>query len=132
MTGTDELATDPRTTAILAFAEKVTRAAHDCTPADLDALRAVGLSDEDVFDVAEDSCDDLARPGADWRDVDRALSRLGQVAAAAQQFNAERARLPQVWASVPLLERRVPIRRSAILAAAAVVALLIIAIPPTV
>ncbi|HZR00843.1 MAG TPA: peroxidase-related enzyme [Chloroflexota bacterium] len=46
-------APNERVRAILGFAAKVTRDAHGCTPEDLDRLRAVGLSEEDVFDVVE-------------------------------------------------------------------------------
>lgn len=46
-------APDERTRAILGFAAKVTRDAHGCTPEDLDRLRAVGLNEEEIFDVVE-------------------------------------------------------------------------------
>ena len=42
-----------RQRAICALAEKVTRSPVECDEADLDALRAHGLSDEDVWDVIE-------------------------------------------------------------------------------
>jgi len=42
-----------RQRAICALAEKVTRSPVECEEADLDALRAHGLSDEDVWDVIE-------------------------------------------------------------------------------
>ncbi len=44
---------DERCTAICAYAEKLTLDPRACTEADLAALRAVGLSDEEVWDVAE-------------------------------------------------------------------------------
>ena len=46
-------APDARTRAMLGYALKVTRDAHSCTPEDIEKLRAVGLSDEDIFDVVE-------------------------------------------------------------------------------
>jgi uncharacterized peroxidase-related enzyme len=46
-------APDDRTRAILGFAAKVTRDSHGCTPEDVERLRRHGLSDEDIFDVAE-------------------------------------------------------------------------------
>ena len=44
---------DPRRSAICAFAEQLTRAPREVTRADLDALRAQGLTDEECWDVAE-------------------------------------------------------------------------------
>ncbi|MGH8905733.1 MAG: peroxidase-related enzyme [Egibacteraceae bacterium] len=44
---------DDRRTAILDLAVKVTRSPLDCTPADLARLRALGLTDEDIWDVIE-------------------------------------------------------------------------------
>lgn len=44
---------DERRTAICEFAEKLTATPHAMTEADLHALRDVGLSDEEVWDVAE-------------------------------------------------------------------------------
>lgn len=44
---------DERERAMLDFAVKVTEAAYECSEADLDALRAVGWSDEDVMDITE-------------------------------------------------------------------------------
>jgi uncharacterized peroxidase-related enzyme len=46
-------APDERTRAILGYALKVTRDAHGCTPDDIERLRTVGLTDEEIFDVAE-------------------------------------------------------------------------------
>jgi uncharacterized peroxidase-related enzyme len=43
---------DPVDVAIMAFAEKVALRAYDVTEADVEELRARGLSDEDVLDVA--------------------------------------------------------------------------------
>ena len=45
----------PRQHAIVAFAEKLTRAPKSLGPADLDALRAVGLDDQDLIEVVETS-----------------------------------------------------------------------------
>ena len=42
-----------RERAILDYAVKITKSPGDCQEADLDALRAEGLSDEDIWDVAE-------------------------------------------------------------------------------
>jgi uncharacterized peroxidase-related enzyme len=42
-----------RQRAICAHADKLTRSPLECTESDLDALRAHGLSDEDVWDVIE-------------------------------------------------------------------------------
>jgi uncharacterized peroxidase-related enzyme len=42
-----------RQQAICALAEKVTRRPVECEEADLEALRAHGLADEDVWDVIE-------------------------------------------------------------------------------
>jgi uncharacterized peroxidase-related enzyme len=44
---------EPRRAAICAFAEKLTATPHDMTESDLLALRDVGLSDDEVWDVAE-------------------------------------------------------------------------------
>jgi uncharacterized peroxidase-related enzyme len=44
---------DERRTAICAFAEKLTATPHEMTEEDLHALRAVGLTDEEVWDVVE-------------------------------------------------------------------------------
>jgi len=43
---------DARQTAMLAFAEAVTKASTETTEADRQALRDVGLSDRDIFDLA--------------------------------------------------------------------------------
>ncbi len=43
---------DARQTAMLAFAEKVTVESAKVTEADRDALRGVGFSDRDIFDIA--------------------------------------------------------------------------------
>ena len=43
---------DARQTAMLAFAEKVTLASATVVEADRDALRAVGFSDRDIWDIA--------------------------------------------------------------------------------
>jgi uncharacterized peroxidase-related enzyme len=43
----------PRERRIADFAVKVTRAANACSPADLQALREVGLSDKDILGVVE-------------------------------------------------------------------------------
>lgn len=43
---------DARQTAMLTFAEKVTVESHKITEKDRDALRAVGFSDRDIFDIA--------------------------------------------------------------------------------
>ena len=44
---------DERRTAICQFAEKLTATPHEMTEDDLHTLRAVGLTDEEVWDVAE-------------------------------------------------------------------------------
>lgn len=44
---------DPRRAAVCAFAEKLTVRPREVEKSDLDALRAVGLTDEEVWDVAE-------------------------------------------------------------------------------
>jgi uncharacterized peroxidase-related enzyme len=44
---------DERRTAICTYAEKLTARPHEVTEADLHGLRAVGLSDHEVWDVAE-------------------------------------------------------------------------------
>jgi uncharacterized peroxidase-related enzyme len=44
---------DSKERAMLDFAVKLTVASHESTEADVDALRAVGWSDEDVFDIAQ-------------------------------------------------------------------------------
>lgn len=46
-------APNARVRAILGFAAKVTRDAHGCTPEDLDRLREVGLTNEEIFDTVE-------------------------------------------------------------------------------
>ncbi|GGL56785.1 peroxidase-related enzyme [Wenxinia marina] len=43
---------DARQTAMLAFAEKVTVESHKVTETDRDALREVGFSDRDIWDIA--------------------------------------------------------------------------------
>jgi uncharacterized peroxidase-related enzyme len=43
----------PRERRIADFAVKVTRAANACSPADIQALREVGLSDKDILGVVE-------------------------------------------------------------------------------
>lgn len=43
---------DARQHAMLAFAEKVTKASAETTEADRDALRAAGFSDRDIWDIA--------------------------------------------------------------------------------
>lgn len=43
---------DARQTAMLTFAEKVTKASADTTEADRAALRAVGFTDRDIWDIA--------------------------------------------------------------------------------
>lgn len=44
---------DERMTAILDFAVKLTRTPVECSEADLDRLRGLGLAEEEVWDVAE-------------------------------------------------------------------------------
>jgi uncharacterized peroxidase-related enzyme len=44
---------DPRRAAICAYAEKVTARPHELSEDDLHTLRDVGLSDEEIWDVAE-------------------------------------------------------------------------------
>lgn len=44
---------DARTTAMLDFAVKITVTPVECSPADHDALRRFGFSDEAIFDIAE-------------------------------------------------------------------------------
>ena len=43
---------DARQTAMLAFAEKVTKESHQIVEADRQALRDVGFNDRDIFDIA--------------------------------------------------------------------------------
>jgi uncharacterized peroxidase-related enzyme len=43
----------PREHRIADFAVKVTRAANACSPADIQALREVGLSDKDILGLVE-------------------------------------------------------------------------------
>jgi uncharacterized peroxidase-related enzyme len=43
----------PRERRIADFAVKATRAANACSPADIQALREVGLSDKDILGLAE-------------------------------------------------------------------------------
>jgi uncharacterized peroxidase-related enzyme len=43
----------PRERRIADFAVKVTRAANACSPADVQALREVGLDDKDILGLAE-------------------------------------------------------------------------------
>ena len=44
---------DPRRTAILDYAVKVTERPLDCTPEDLEELKSFGLTEEEVWDVVE-------------------------------------------------------------------------------
>lgn len=46
----------PQEEAVFAFATKVSRDAGSVTPADIDALRAQGLGDPEIFDVAAAAC----------------------------------------------------------------------------
>jgi uncharacterized peroxidase-related enzyme len=43
----------PRQEAMLEYALKITRNSVDCGPADIERLRGVGFSDEDIWDIAE-------------------------------------------------------------------------------
>lgn len=43
----------PRERAVADFTVKVTRSPNACSPADLDLLREVGLSDKDILSLAE-------------------------------------------------------------------------------
>jgi len=43
----------PRMEAMLEYALKITRRSVDCDPDDIERLRAVGFSDEDIWDIAE-------------------------------------------------------------------------------
>jgi uncharacterized peroxidase-related enzyme len=49
----DYASLEPREQAMLAYAVKVTLDHRSCTEADVDALRAQGWTDEDVFDITE-------------------------------------------------------------------------------
>ena len=51
--GWREAGLDPRRTAMLAYAEKLTRTPAAVERADLDALRAVGFGDRDLLHIAE-------------------------------------------------------------------------------
>jgi uncharacterized peroxidase-related enzyme len=44
---------EPKERAMLDFAVKLTRASHEATEADVDALRAAGWSDEEIMDIAQ-------------------------------------------------------------------------------
>lgn len=44
---------DARTTAMLDYAVKITRAPVECNEEDIDRLRALGFCDEGIFDIAE-------------------------------------------------------------------------------
>jgi uncharacterized peroxidase-related enzyme len=44
---------DERTTAMLDYAQKITRSPVECSEADIERLRAVGFSDQGIFDIAE-------------------------------------------------------------------------------
>ena len=44
---------DERTEAMLGYASKLTKSPIDCDQADLEHLRAVGFSDQAIFDIAE-------------------------------------------------------------------------------
>lgn len=44
---------DPRKTAMLDYAVKLTREPTSCTPQDLEHLRSLGFSDQAIFDIAE-------------------------------------------------------------------------------
>jgi uncharacterized peroxidase-related enzyme len=44
---------DERTTAMLDYAVKITRSPVECSEADVERLRALGFSDEAIFDIAE-------------------------------------------------------------------------------
>ena len=46
-------AVEPKERAMLDFAVKLTTASHESTEADVEALRSVGWSDEDIFDIAQ-------------------------------------------------------------------------------
>lgn len=44
---------DERTTAMLEYAVKITRSPVECSEADIERLRALGFSDQAIFDIAE-------------------------------------------------------------------------------
>lgn len=50
--GEDRTVLEPGERAMMAFAEKVVRRADQVTAGDIDALRAHGFSDEEIFDIA--------------------------------------------------------------------------------
>lgn len=52
MNGADASPLEPGEQALMAFAEKVALQADSITPADIDALRSHGCTDEEIFDIA--------------------------------------------------------------------------------
>jgi uncharacterized peroxidase-related enzyme len=52
-TGYKYAALDPRERAMLDFAVKLTKASHESSEADVEALRAAGWSDEEIMDIAQ-------------------------------------------------------------------------------
>jgi alkylhydroperoxidase family enzyme len=67
--------------AVMAYAEKVVRDATAVTPGDIDALRAHGLSDAEIFDIAAAAGACPRSAGcSDRRQADRALGRHYQPA----------------------------------------------------
>ena len=78
---------DERRSAICAYAEKLTARPHEMTEDDLQALRAVGLSDHEVWDVAEiasmyNFTNRMALatgqlPNEEYHSLDRAVTRGG-------------------------------------------------------
>jgi hypothetical protein len=76
---------EPRERAMMAFAEKVARSADQITSADIEALRAHGYRDEEIFDLAAAAAarcffskllDALGvQPDSSFNDLDPALRR---------------------------------------------------------
>ncbi len=84
----DRIKLDERRTAILDYVVKVTKRPLDCTSEDLERLKCLGLTEEEVWDVIETSCpwykpqdDDARRPRAGRHPAGGADADLRVVAA---------------------------------------------------
>lgn len=85
------------------------------------------------LEALRDSCLPLAEaPDPGRAEVALSRERLRAVADAAERFNRESRRIAAVLRAVPLLQRRVPIRPFAIVAAALVFAVGVVLVPPVV
>jgi len=87
----------------------------------------------DWLDALQGSCGLLADHAGPWDgEVTRARQRLAGVAKAAERFNQESRRVPEVLRRVPLLQRAAPVRPVTVVGIAALFALALVLVPPVV